>query len=142
MWFKISQPISKTWTYFFLYFFITIKSIIIQSFRFIEADLTACVFHMSFVSFNKCWWKEDLRAIKSSSDITKTKCDCLAFLFELCFDLFLHVASNVSQTPVFEAFTEHRWLSLFVVCNLQLFWVLFYFIIDLFFPLLSLKYFN
>ena len=38
-------------------------------------------------------------------EMTKTKYDCLAYLFELCYDLMLSAASNVLQNPGFEAFT-------------------------------------
>ena len=61
--------------------------------------------HASFVNSNKCCWKEASNLIKHSSDPTKTKYDCLTYLFELYYDLMLSVASNASQNPWFEAFT-------------------------------------
>ena len=90
----------------------------LQSLSFIEADLTANLFRASFVNSKKHCWKEASNVIKNSSDRTKTKYDCLAYLFELCYELLLSAASNVSQNPRFEAFPGQHLLSLFVLCNL------------------------
>ena len=62
-------------------------------------------FHQSFTNSNKFSWKSATQAVKNSSDPTKTKCDCLVYLFECCYDLMLSAASNVSQNPGFESFT-------------------------------------
>ena len=64
--------------------------------------------HVFFVNSNRCCWKATSRVIKISSDPTKTEYDCFAYLFELSYDLLLSVASNVFQTPGFEAFTGKR----------------------------------
>jgi len=59
----------------------------------------------SFTHSNKFCWKAASNAIKYSSNPTRTKYNCLAYLFECCYDLMLSAASNVSQNPGFESFT-------------------------------------
>ena len=82
---------------FFRWLFTNTKSTMLPSFSFIEADLTACVFHTSFLNSKKNW-KAASNMIKHSSDPTNTKHDFLACMFELCHNLMLSVASNTSKT--------------------------------------------
>ena len=96
--------------------------------------------HELFVNKNKCCWKVSSSFTNNSSD-KKTKCDCLAYLFELCYELLLSEASNASQNPGFEWFTGQNLLSLFVVGN-YVFFSLASLKIVLFCPRLPLIYFN
>ena len=43
--------------------------------------------------------------IQNSNDQMDTKYNCVAYLFELCYDLLLSAVSNVSVNPGFEKFT-------------------------------------
>ena len=43
--------------------------------------------------------------IQNSNDQMDTKHNCVAYLFELCYDLLLSAVSNVSVNPGFEKFT-------------------------------------
>ena len=62
-------------------------------------------FHTSFLNSDKFCRNAVSNTIKNSSNPTSTKYDCIAYLFELCYDLMLSAASNISQNPGFEAFT-------------------------------------
>ena len=55
-----------------------------------------------------CW---DIvgKVMSKRSDLIKVKYDCVAYLFELCYNLMLSAASNISHNPEFEMFTgQHQ----------------------------------
>ena len=45
------------------------------------------------------------KTISTSNNPTETMYECVAYLFECCYDLLLSTASNVSVNPGFEKFT-------------------------------------
>ena len=67
--------------------------------------LSANNHYSSLLTSNFFNWKEVNFTLKHSKDPVKVKYNCVAYLFELCYDLMLSAASNVSESPGFETFT-------------------------------------
>ena len=62
-------------------------------------------YYSSLLTSNFFNWKEVKFTLKHSKDPANVKHNCVAYLFELCYDLMFSAASNVSESPGFETFT-------------------------------------
>ena len=75
-----------------------------QTIKTIKEQTSENKHYMEFIELNFLNRNAMKNYLKNRHEISKCKYDCVAYLFELCYDLMLSSSSNASQNPGFEKF--------------------------------------